>query len=363
MSGRVLFRNRLDPDNVSASIAWTVQADATPRPERGGYMEMLWDAVSGQTVQYLPPEGSSSIYGSNFYFYDVASNTFTDIGGNDSMANDCTDTWAGSAWPKNRHPYGQMAVDTTRDRLWLFGGVCSGTSLTDMYYLTLNADPTTNAWTRVTPATTPDVQMAASMIYDPIADVLVLFGANTGGSPFVYVYCPSASVSAAQMAAGCVDPLDWTAVTVTGGVYPEGETYGRFVYDSARNKGVLYGGMAGLTVYNDIWEYTVSTKTWEMKSPAVKPPVYDGPSSPPTFAFDYVPSLGKCIYHMTHGANAGETWLYDPVAVTWSAMVSVPSGPSGYDAMGVYAVDEATFVLHTRDPLSGSLDMWQGVLG
>jgi hypothetical protein len=364
MSGRILFRNRLDPDNASevSSIAWTLQSQTTGWPGYNGYLELVYDGESQRTLLYGVPDGSSSIYSSNVYAYNALLNTFTDLGGNDSMANDCTDT--APTHPGNRHPYGQLAVDTLRNRLWLWAGVCSGTNRTDLWYLTLNSDPLLNTWTKVTPSTLPTPRNAASMVYSPDDDVIFLFGTDAGAQTHCnWVYCPSASRSAAQIAAGCAAAEDWTEVSVVGGAQPAGVQYPRLMYDTANDRVVCYGGMTGGgTVQNETWSYHIPSQTWTEKAlSTTTPTLYTGPGSPATFAMVFVPSIGKFLYHQTHGTGSPRDWLYNPVADTWQVIDSTGSGPT-VDTVAAFDPTQGRIVTFSRNAGSGEPDIWHGVV-
>ena len=59
-----------------------------------------------------------------------APNRWTHISGNGSRASACPASTP--TQPGNRHPGWQMALDTKRNILWLFGGVCQGNNRQDM---------------------------------------------------------------------------------------------------------------------------------------------------------------------------------------------------------------------------------------
>jgi hypothetical protein len=344
------------------TVTWTLQTPNGTWPGYNGYHEPVYDPLSTQALFYITTAGAIGIYSTNIQAYAPGTNQWTNVGGTGHASADCTETFP--PWPKDRHPIAQMAVDTTHNRLWLWGGVCQGNALTDMYYMTLNANPASNTWTQVTPATAPSVTTTGSMVYDPDTDVLVLFGGTSGLVPKTFLYCLDIELnglSAAQTTAGCTVANDWKEISVTGGVYPLGVQFHRMHYDTVRDKVVLYGGSDSDENYNDIYEYTVSTKTWLLKSPAAKPPLYTGPGSPPTYAFVFIPEEGQFLYHQTYNTGAPRDWVYDPVAVTWTVVTSVGTGPT-VDTMATYVVSGGKVVTYSQKSTGGTPDIWQATI-
>src|ERR1019366_1844962 len=112
-----------------------------------------------------------------------------------------------------------MAIDTKRNFLWIYGGLnvnCGAASgpnsnpRQDMYYLTLNSNPTNDTWHQVSPAHIPIANGSAAMSYDPDDDVLFAFGGDGGSlTQTNWVYCRTAEnltpgvLTAKQSAAGC----------------------------------------------------------------------------------------------------------------------------------------------------------------
>ena len=352
------------PSDVS--IAWAQQTLSGTVPGRNGYLEINYDPISSRTILFGILATSTSIYSTNWQFYNSSSPSFEDIGGTDSLDNTaaCATTWTGT-WPPARHPVGQMAIDTTRNRLWLYGGVCGGVDKSDLYYLSLGVTPSTDTFTQVTAATTPNAKNSGAIVYSADDDVLFMLGSDGGPQTHDnWVYCPSSgSLTSAQTAAGCASANDWTEVAVVGGTQPAGIAFPRLVAIGSHQV-VMYGGSTGgSVVQNQTWLYTISTKTWTQKCAGgcSAPPLYTGPASPPTFAAVYVPSQGKVLYHQTHGTGAPQDWIYDPVGDTWTPVSSTGSGPV-YDAVAAWDSGNGLIVAHTRDAVSGGLAIWHGVV-
>jgi hypothetical protein len=102
-------------------VSWVRQTRGTSWPGFNGYQTQWWDPVSHQTIHYGIPSNSTSIYSTDLFAYNDLTNAFTHISGTGVIADQCSfDT---PTQPGERHPGWQMAIDTRRNRLWLFGGV------------------------------------------------------------------------------------------------------------------------------------------------------------------------------------------------------------------------------------------------
>src|SRR5581483_11205782 len=309
----------------------------------------------------------------DLYAYSASTNTFTRISGTQSAVDACPlDT---PTQPGDRHPLWQMAIDTKRNLLWIYGGLnqtCSAPSgpdanpRQDMYYLALNPNPATDTWHQVTPAHIPAANGYAAMVYDPDDDVLFAFGSD--GSSLTHtnwVYCRTAenpvpgTLTSKQSAAGCASPDDWSLVSVAGGVQPPGVAFPGMVYDTVTKKVIQYGGMNGglATAYNQTWAYDVPTKTWTRKALSTSaPPAYNGSySAQPALAYNS--KTNKVLFHQTSNTGAPADWQYDPVADTWTLVSS--AGGSTTDQVMTY--DSANNVLIGYNlGASGNPEVWIG---
>jgi len=111
-----------------AAVTWTLQQAGSGWPSYVGWTYPQYDPVSQQTIFYVgPPSGAHGIYSTDIYAYNSGTNVFTHITGTGSSADLCpADT---ATLPGDRHPGWQMAVDTKRSMMWLYGGVngaCNG---------------------------------------------------------------------------------------------------------------------------------------------------------------------------------------------------------------------------------------------
>jgi hypothetical protein len=356
---------------VLPALSWTIQTPGSVWPSSNAYLSIHYDPVSQQTFFYVAGQGTSTIYSSDVYFFNSSNNAFTRLGGNgtgvlsyDNYASDATvDT---ATWPGDRHPYAQMAVDTKRNVLWLYGGVSGGNIRADMYYLTLNADITQDKWNRVTTAHFPGSGVESGMVYDPDDDVLFVYGYDGGaGNHNNWVYCRTVenptpgTPTAAQRAAGCVNPDDWSEVTVAGGAQPPGWSAVGMVYDTLNKKIIHYGGVNSYGPQNQTWAYDVPTKTWTRKcSGTCTPPPLSGDDEPyPAMAYNS--NTHKLIYHLTTGAGAPSDWQYDLAADIWAPLPSSGTGAKVKQALAYDAKNN--LVIGWNEGYSP--DLWLGTLG
>lgn len=314
----------------------------------------------------------STIYGSDYYWFDLANDLWIHCCGNRSLGMGyITDQ---PTMPSDRHSYAQTVVDTKRNWIWMTGGA-QGTgsppTSTHTYYMTLHSDPKLNTWTMVTTVNHPggSTDAGAMMVYDPVHDVVFYWG---GSASQAYVFCYTqdnptpGKTTAAQVAAGCANHDDWTTISgfTPGTNSPSAGQYGYLGYDSATDAAYLFGGsaIAGSVSKNETWRYRFATKSWtrvalSTNTPPI--PMSDG-GRPPWPPMAYIPTTHKFVYHY-QGASPAD-WVYDPSADTWNTITSVGSGPSTADATFWYSMD--------FDPNSSTLtawsedrsDMWLGVI-
>ena len=360
---------------TSSSVSWVNQTATSSWPTYVGWLSLPYDPISQQTLLYVgPPSGSHGIYSTDLYAYAAGSNRFTHIGGTGSAIDACPlDTLT---QPGDRHPVSQMAIDTKRNVLWLYGGLnvnCSAPSgpnanpRQDMYYLTLNADPLNDVWHQITPVHIPLANSASALVYDPDDDVLFAFGSDSGSQTHTnWVYCrtvenPTPGVlTPKQSAAGCAAADDWSEITTVGGVQPLGVSFPGMVYDTVTKKVIQYGGMSGSLVvsYNQTWAYDVPTRQWTQKAlSTTAPPLYNGGfTAQPALAYNM--RTNKVVFHQTTNSGAPADWQYDPLADTWTRI----SGGGGAATDQVMTYDNANSMLigFNLNSSSGLPEIWQG---
>jgi hypothetical protein len=244
----------------------------------------------------------------------------------------------------------------------------------DMYYLDLNANP--SGWHQVSTTAIPHSSeggggMGGSMVYDSDDDVLFAYGYDGyASSTDQWVYCRTAenstpgTLTAKQIAAGCAKSDDWTEVN-HGAPPPKATVMTAMFYDPGTKKVILYGGStSGGITQNETWAYDIPTRTWTQKCQGgcVPPPPADPAMNIPMPAMVYNSATHHYLFHQVTGAGAPADWEYDPVADTWSKILSAGTPPNGNSQNIAMSYDSV------QNKLVGwyqgfSPAQWQGALG
>jgi len=226
--------------------------------------------------------------------YDAASNRMMvfggGLGGPGPCANDYwvlkqanaaggTPTWmaltpSGAApAPRLRH---SSVYDATTNTLIVFGGFdCASTYFNDVWILSnANASTGTPAWTHVSASgTPPSARESSAAVYDSRTNSMIVFGGQAGAKIFSDVWVLS-------NANGSGGTPAWTQLTLSG-TGPAARGGHSAVYDSQNSRMILYGGVSGSVVFNDVWilsnaNSVAGTPTWTQLTPVVPgPPRYD----------------------------------------------------------------------------------------
>lgn len=140
--------------------------------------------------------------------------------------------------PERRYD-ASAAYDSLRDRLVLFGGYHNG-NCADVWALSLSDPPT---WTRLTTYNTPPAaRHGHGAIVDTRLDRMIVFGgADDSGQFRNDVWTLSLT-----------EPHFWKALAPTG-TAPVGRYQHGMVYDSKRNRVLVFGGYSSSGARNDTW--------------------------------------------------------------------------------------------------------------
>ena len=107
---------------TGAQVTWELQSLPMTHPAFSGYLKLVDDPVSGNVFLCGEPQASTSIYCTSDWYYAPGSNAWTNGNhGYNSNADACTADKSNK--PGDRHPLGQMTVDTLRSVLWMAGGL------------------------------------------------------------------------------------------------------------------------------------------------------------------------------------------------------------------------------------------------
>ncbi len=195
--------------------------------------------------------------------YDPVRDRMLVFGGRGASVTDHNDVLsldlAAGAWslvtpggtPPTPRTAASMIYDPVRDRLVVFGGY-SGGAMNDTWELTLATGPT---WNHLTPSGAPSARYGATAIYDPVRDQMVLFS-GSGGTNDVW---------ALPLAGG----TSWSHLP-TLGTPPSARLGHSAVYDPARDRMVIFGGAPG---YTDAYELALATNYWTTLTPELAPTI------------------------------------------------------------------------------------------
>ena len=219
-----------------------------------------------------------------------------------------------------------MVYDSKRAKLVLFGGRAgSGYNYED----TWEWDPATGLWTDVTNAGShPSARSQHGMAYEASTGKILLFGGGRSDSN-------SADGSGVVVSLGDTWELDptthvWTALSAAAA--PAARHDFGLVWDSTRNKAVLFGGLqidvSGVTGIpkQDTWEWDPSTATWTERTGAGSKP---SPRYGHAMAFDG--SRGKAVvfggFAISTGGDLNDVWDWDPVSGGWTERMTGAESP------------------------------------
>src|SRR5437870_4037197 len=173
-------------------------------------------------------------------------------------------------------PPGRAAASTVYsaidNKLLLFCGHTGFTNINDVWILSgANGLGGTPSWAQLGPAgSLPTGRAGHTAVYDSSSSRMIVFGGNDiSGVSFNDVWV---LLNANGQGVGPV----WSQLTPTG-VPPAPRTLHTAVYDLATNRMIVFGGIGGFTVLNDVWVLDHAnglggTPTWVQLSPAGGPP-------------------------------------------------------------------------------------------
>jgi hypothetical protein len=349
--GRLVFRNRLDSDNVlNPIITWTTESYSGDVPTHLAQRRVIYDSASGQWFTYSGLDGETSgIYSTNVVFGNSTSKVCTNAGGtssaNNSSAPDYPESTAGQwnngdGWtpggpgPSDRHPDFGTAIDATRDVIVQVTGLAIGHSPNDYWQYSRNATPTSNRMTEIsTSGLTGDGSLInGTLVHDPLHDVFWMrFGNGT-----VMVLARTASISSDQSSAGCVSQNAWATLTPSGSA-PAFNPFSNAIWDPRTERILVFswdnGG--GTSADTTVYAYNVLTQTWTHLDPSNKPTNVGA-----SVGFEWLSArissgtwAGRFLWvrtghTYTAAAAQSAVFLYDSVLNTWTQLSVSGTGPS-----------------------------------
>jgi formaldehyde-activating enzyme involved in methanogenesis len=234
-----------------------------------------------------------------------------------------------------RFEHGMVYRSATDRIIWYDGNNGGGGLGTDTY----SYNPGTDAWSILSPAHNPGPRMTYAMCYDANRDRVVLFGGcnnnNTVKYNTIYEY----------------DGSDWTDKTPVG-TKPTARSYMKMVYDSVRQKCVLFGGSIAAGISNETWEWDGTD--WSLLAPTISP------SARHTFALAYNSDREKVIlYGGNSGSYINETWEFDYSENTWT-QIYPPTNPGTLGCQGaIYDTNSDKVIMFGGYNGSYNNNFWQ----
>jgi N-acetylneuraminic acid mutarotase len=224
---------------------WEIEPSGGPVPRAGA--AMAYDAGSGVVVLFGGAIGSCA--------YPSCSENLDDTWVYDPAAS----TWeqrSPAASPPARHGH-TLAYDAQSDRVVLFGGDTGAQWLNDTWAY----DTDTDTWVEVPTAEAPRPVAQQAMAYDPVADLVVLWGGAEREDSEVWTF----DLEAAAWASLTPDPS------------PEPAWDACLVWEAASEQMLLIGGEGPTTVQiseaisarvigrrNEVWALDLQAGTWAL---------------------------------------------------------------------------------------------------
>jgi N-acetylneuraminic acid mutarotase len=222
------------------SNTWTNAAPSiAPSHRLASYM--TYDSESDRVILFGGVTLSPSSVHDDTWAYDFDTNTWEEM--HPSIAPDAR--------------YGaSTAYDSEEDRVLLFGGNPSATTITNTFDDTWAYDYNSNTWVELNPVNHPTNRYASKMVYDSESNKTVLFSgypsANTKDKTWIFDY----------------DDNNWTEANPI--LHPNGRFRHHIVYDSESDSIIMFGGMTGdwygeqVINTDTTWSYDVNTDVWTM---------------------------------------------------------------------------------------------------
>lgn len=354
-----------------ASGKWTNRTGTGTMPSARSGAAMVYDSKRAKMILFGGRAGSGYNY-EDTWEWDPGAGTWTDL------------TNAGSH-PSARSQHG-MVYEASTGKVLLFGGGRSdpgsydGTGVTVSLGDTWELDPTTHAWTALTPAATPSSRFDMGLVWDGSRNKAVLFGGMQQES--------SGVTGVAKQDTWEWDPsaATWTERT-TAGTKPTPRYAHSMAFDGNRGKVLVFGGFDMSTggSLNDLWEWDPTTAAWSERMTGTETGVPSDRRYASMLSNDATGKLyliagasantdpyGKGgtggiiiigpipVYYGTTGTR--EVWELDPTTPAFTdrtAVLDVPAARSGH-AMAFYPPLAKVFVFGGMDQMTGRYfnDFW-----
>jgi hypothetical protein len=208
-----------------------------------------------------------------------------------------------------------MVFDSTRNKFVIFGGrASSGYDLADIW----EWDPGASAFTDRTTSGGPSARSQHSMVFEKSTGKVLLFGGGLADS--------TSGATSISLAFGETWEWDagtgaWTQLKPTSA--PGARHDSALIWDSKRNRAVLFGGMQkpqadvdGIP-QNDVWEWDPAKANWTLRTSKGKQPTARW-----GHAMAYDPGRGMAVLaggeDLDTNLELADLWDWDPNSATWT---------------------------------------------
>ncbi len=241
--------------------------------------------------------------------------------------------------------WGHLATyDPVRDRMLVIGGNTGSVRLNDVWELSLSGTP---GWNQLAPSgTAPAARWGHAGIYDPVGDRIVMFGGSNLGTRYNDAWSLALSGSPA-----------WSNLTPLG-TPPSARWVHGAAYDGAAHSMIVFGGYDGTNYLSDVWGLALDD------TPAWTPLTVAGSSPTARWGVPCIYDSGRQRMVLFGGAttagDADDLWTLSLAASPqWDSQLSPSTrAPSRYSHPAVYDPNGHRMILFGG--FSGSFlnDLW-----
>jgi hypothetical protein len=231
-------------------------------------------------------------------------------------------------------------------------------------------DVTTSRWTNRLPTPAPSfsawpiTRAAFGAAYDSTHARTFLFGGFSGNYFADFWKWDGAADTWTNLTPPMPYPANWPGIRSGHGL----------VYDSDRDKLVMFGGLGGYILLDDLWEYDPATGTWTNRTPTPLPAVWPGPRQAVSMVYDQARKR-TVLFGGDNAPPTGATrsplaelWEWDGTAAVWTnrtpATLPVAGWPAGRADYGMaYDTTRARTLYFGDQTASQEFWEWNGGAG